>query len=338
MIIRKSSKFVSLILIIGMLFVFPANADSGEVKLIPGGTVFGVKVHCNGALVIGTNSVHGTEIGSPAVDAKIKAGDVITEISSKKVYCANDVIKAIKESGGKELSLTVNRDGSGFSTKLRPIKDSDGSYKAGLQIRDSTAGIGTVTYINAKDGSFAGLGHGICDSETGELIPLLHGSITDVTVSGITKGSSGEPGEINGYLSSGKTGSLFANTECGVYGMYASLPEKAKSDEICIAGKEDVKTGKAELLCTLGDDGVGKYDVEIGDISTDTPTRNFTVTVTDKRLIERTGGIVQGMSGSPLIQNGKLIGAVTHVFVNEPEKGYGIFIENMLDEAPDILK
>ena len=214
---------------------------------------------------------------------------------------------------------------------MTPVR-SDERYKAGLWIRDSTAGIGTVTFIDPATGAFAGLGHGICDSDTGELVKPGRGIVVNVAISGVEKGQAGAPGELRGYFSSGKIGSLTGNTECGVFGVFAELPEGMSGDAKAIPAATSAEThdGDAEIICT-SDSGTGRYKVRISGIDrSGRPVKNFVVTVTDPDLIAKTGGIVQGMSGSPIIQDGKLIGAVTHVLVNSPEKGYGIFIDNML--------
>ena len=231
--------------------------------------------------------------------------------------------------------MTVRRGEDEFITELTPVLCADdGKYKAGLLIRDGTAGIGTVTYVDPETGSFAGLGHGICESGSDKLAPLTRGAVVNVTVSGIAKGQPGVPGELKGYFSSGKIGTLFGNTECGVYGVFAEYPRGMCADTVEAAKTGEICAGDAELWCTTDESGVGKYTVQISDIDhSGRSVKNFVVTVTDPVLLNKTGGIVQGMSGSPIIQNGKLIGALTHVLVNDPTKGYGIFIENMLSAA-----
>jgi stage IV sporulation protein B len=214
---------------------------------------------------------------------------------------------------------------------------SENRYKTGLWVRDSGAGIGTVTFILPETKAFAGLGHGICDGDTGELIPMQRGQVTDVTVSGIERGEAGDPGAIKGYFAPGKTGALLGNTECGVYGVFAELPEEV-SAKLPVGTRQELREGDATILCALDNGKVGQYKVKITSIDrAATGSKCFTLTVTDPALIEKTGGIVQGMSGSPIIQNGKLMGAVTHVLISDPTAGYGIFIENMLREMPGIL-
>ena len=307
-----------------------------ELKLYPGGMPFGVKFITEGVLVVGFCDVDGTpEAKNPSAEAGLKINDIITKINGAELTGASELTRAVEESGGKTLSLTYSRDGKEYSTTLTPIySPSEGKYKTGIYVRDSGAGIGTVTFIFPESYAFAGLGHGICDAGTGKLIPMQRGSVVGVTISGVVKGLAGSPGEVKGYFSSGKTGSLLGNTECGVYGVFASKPEGIHCEPLPVGGRNELKEGKAYIYCTLDGNTPAKYEIEICNIKRDsTSNKCFTVKVTDPALIEKTGGIIQGMSGSPIIQNGKLVGAVTHVLINDPTTGYGIFIENMLAAA-----
>ena len=240
-----------------------------------------------------------------------------------------------EESEGKELKLTYKRDGKEYTTTVTPVLSSDDNkYKTGMWIRDSGAGIGTVTFIEPQTLTFGGLGHGICDIDTGELMPISHGNVTNVTINGITKGVSGSPGELKGYFGKEKLGELYENTERGVFGRFFSPPSDIPEDALPVASSDEVKEGPAYIWCTLANNKVTKYAIEITTINRrDSNTKNFSVKVTDPALKNECGGIVQGMSGSPIIQNGKIVGAVTHVLVGDPTSGYGIFIENMLSAA-----
>lgn len=322
----------------GPAFLVTASAadikdNAGEIKLYPGGMPFGVKFSTEGVLVVGFSDVN-TASGkiNPAYEAGIRTKDVIIKADNKKLEGLDDLIAAIDKSGGKELSLTYLRDGEERETKLTPaLSANDNKYKTGMWIRDSGAGIGTVTFIDPETYEFGGLGHGICDVDTGSLMPISRGSVMSVTINGIVKGESGSPGELKGYFGGEKEGTLISNTECGVFGVFPSLPEGVSGEPIPVARKDEIKTGPAYILCTLKDNKVGKYEIEITAINKrDSDTKNFSIKVTDPTLKAESGGIVQGMSGSPVIQNGKLVGAVTHVLVNDPAGGYGIFIENML--------
>ena len=308
-----------------------------EITLCPGGMPFGVKLYTDGVIVAGITGVQGTaETHSPASDCGLKTGDIIKNVNGNAVNTIDEIASAIEQSGGKSLSLSVDRNGKELSLTLTPVlsKD-DNQYRAGLWLRDSTAGIGTVTFISPQNGFFAGLGHGICDVDTGNIMPLRKGTVVDVTISGITKGIVGSPGELKGTFIPGKIGALTGNTHCGVYGVLSDTDNTSLLEPVKIGLKNELKLGKAEIYCTISDT-VEKYSAEIVKIGNkDAEQKNFVIKITDKRLLDATGGIVQGMSGSPIIQNGKLVGAVTHVLVNDPTKGYGIFIENMLKNMTD---
>ena len=310
-----------------------------ELRLYPGGMPFGLKFITDGVLVVGfcdVDSAGGAT--NPAVKAGLRMNDVILKINGTEILGALELTEAVEGCGGKPLSITYRRGGVESTTTLTPAySKSESKYKTGIYVRDSGAGIGTVTFINPENYSFAGLGHGICDGGTGELIPIQRGSVVNVTISGVIKGLAGSPGEVKGYFSSGKVGTLLGNTECGVYGVFAGKPAAVTGDPIPVGYKDELKAGKAYILSTLDSGSAKKYEIEISNINKDaTGNKCFTIKVTDPALIEKSGGIVQGMSGSPIIQNGKLIGAVTHVMVNDPTVGYGIFIENMLKQMGDL--
>ncbi|MCQ2425834.1 MAG: SpoIVB peptidase [Lachnospiraceae bacterium] len=336
---KKTVRLIVLLLaVIGTLCAaasFPFFAENEEAAgresarlLIPGGMAFGVRIETRGVIVVGITK---TGRRSPAEEADIRVRDVIVAINGKEVNSADEVTDAVSNSGGAPLRFTVSRGGKTAVKILTPEKSAEGGYKAGIWIRDGTAGIGTVTFIDPSDGSFGGLGHGICDVDTGELVPLRTGTVTGVTIAGVKKGVKGIPGELKGYLTADEDGSLFSNTAVGVFGRLNEIPD---AQPIEVADRNEVREGPAGILCTLDGSGIGSYDVTISSVDrSGSETKSFLITVTDSRLIGKTGGIVQGMSGSPVIQNGKLIGAVTHVLVSDPEKGYGIFIDRMLSET-----
>ncbi len=315
-------------------------ATPADVRLLPGGMPFGVKFSTEGVLVVGFCDVD-AEGGSinPAYAAGLRTRDVITSVNGKQIADAAQFGSMVANAGATPLSLTYKRAGQSHSATLIPAKSiSENRYKTGLWVRDSGAGIGTVTFIEPTTGAFGGLGHGICDSESGALVGMTRGVVNDVTISGVQKGVSGKPGELKGYFGTAKTGTLLANTDCGVFGVFSQKPV-TKQSALPIAHHGEVKEGEAHILCTLDDAGPCKYSIRISDIDKSaTGSKCFTVKVTDSALISKTGGIVQGMSGSPIIQNGKLVGAVTHVLINDPTTGYGIFIENMLNAATAPLK
>ena len=302
-------------------------------KLYVGGMTFGVKFSTDGVMVVG----YGSELPknmNPAYVCGIRPADVITSINGKAIHDISSLTAALEASDGKAISVTCRRSGDEFTVNLTPyLSKSDNKYKSGLLVRDSGAGIGTVTYIEPESCLFGGLGHGICDGDTGALIPLERGVVTDVSVNGVVKGVSGTPGELRGSFKQTKLGSLLKNSSCGVFGILSELPE-THGELLPIALSSEVRCGEAYIYCTLDDSGPQRYQIKISEINKDaTGNKCFTVKICDTALLEKTGGIVQGMSGSPIIQNGKLVGAVTHVLINDPTTGYGIFIENMLNQT-----
>lgn len=303
-----------------------------ETKVVPCGVPFGVKIFTDGVVVVGISDVKvNLSTVNPAKDAGLKIGDVIISIDNNTVNSNEEVAKYIQNCNGNPLTLSVRRENMTFSTEICPVKSEDSSYKAGLWVRDSSAGIGTLTYYNQEQQVFAGLGHGICDVDTGELMPLRNGDIVPAIINGVVKGEKGTPGELRGYFSDQNSiGTLLANVNTGVYGVMDKAP--VENEPLVVAMKQQVKPGKAQILTTINGQAPQYYDIEIESVNykEHTPTKNMVIRITDPKLLETTGGIVQGMSGSPIIQNGMLVGAVTHVFVNEPECGYGIFAENML--------
>ena len=305
-----------------------------DIRLCPGGMPFGAKMFTDGLIVVGFTDVDCTEGSSqPARDAGVRIKDIVLKINGIPVGNAENMGRLVAESGGKPIEITLRRDKEEISVTVTPsLSAADNVYKTGMWVRDNTAGIGTVTFIDPSSGSFAGLGHGICDSETGSLLPLSRGVVVDVTISGIQKGLCGTPGELKGYFASGKMGTLLGNTHAGVFGIMTSLPEGVCAENaLPIALKNEMHDGEATILCTLDEGGIGSYRVNVRKLKNSMDNKNMEITVTDPALLEKTGGIVQGMSGSPIIQDGKIIGAVTHVLINDPAKGYGIFIENMLE-------
>lgn len=305
-------------------------------RLIPCGNVFGVKFFTKGVIVIKLSDIETSEGAmSPAKIAGLETGDIIQSVNGEEINTAEQMASIIEKNKGKEIDVRYLREENEYSTVITPVLSlSDRKYKTGIWVRDSTAGIGTMTYYNPSTGEFAGLGHGICDIDTGKLMPLLKGNVVDVEITDIIKGRSGSPGELKGTFDTVKRGDVVKNTEHGVYGLIDSQ-DYITSEPLEIGLGNEVVTGKAEIMCELDGTGVNKYEIEITKIkNNDREGKNFLISVTDEKLIEKTGGIVQGMSGSPIIQNGKIVGAVTHVLVNSPTKGYGIFIENMLAQSP----
>lgn len=320
--------------------IFPIKEVSvtqvSEQMVIPCGTPFGIKLTTEGVMVVElTGFESGDEIISPAREAGIEKGDIIISISGKKVSSNASISRIIEESGGQTLGVELERDGVNRVVFIKPEKsDADGSYKAGMWVRDSSAGIGTVTFYNPATGIFGGLGHPVCDVDTGETLPMAQGYSADVIISGINKSTAGDPGELIGMFVSDKTsGELIMNTDCGIFGKLTKAPAMNKAVEV--AARQEVHTGYAEIYTTIQGSEAKSYMVEIEkiDLSDDGSCKNLIVHVTDERLLKDAGGIVQGMSGSPIIQDGKLVGAVTHVLVKDPTRGYGIFVDSMIEYA-----
>lgn len=298
--------------------------------VVPGGTPFGIKMFTEGVLVVGMSDIaSGGTSSNPAKTAGVRVGDIITAMDGSAVQTNEDVGRIVTASGGNPVRIDLQRNGEPMTCQMQPVKSDDGIYRAGIWVRDSSAGIGTLTYYNPSSDVFAGLGHAICDIDTGDIMPLHSGEIVDVTITGVHRGTSGAPGELRGSFTGNTTGELLINSQVGIFGT-GGQPDTAM-EPVPLALRYEVVEGPATILCTLDDKGPQEYSISIEKVSIaeNNPTKNMVIRVTDPRLLEKTGGIVQGMSGSPILQGGKLVGAVTHVFVNDPTRGYGIFAENM---------
>ena len=308
-----------------LLFLLPLNAWAAE-RLIPVGEVIGLQLS-DGTVTV---AAYDDALGSCARDAGLRIGDEILKIDGMTIDCAEDVRTALNRCDG-QAELTVRRDGKTCTLRLSP-QETDGGPRLGVYLRQGIAGIGTVTWYDPDTGTFGALGHGV-SSAKGELLRMTTGSAYEAQIVSVQKGRRGEPGQLKGsaeVLSA--CGILLRNTPQGVFG---TAKEGWRGEALPVASYGDLHTGPAAILCTVSGETVREYSVEILKIYPENraDNRNLLLKVTDPRLLEATGGIVQGMSGSPIIQDGKLIGAVTHVLVNDPTTGYGIFIENMLDAA-----
>lgn len=300
--------------------------------LVPVGHTIGIKLFADGVVVIGLAQVE-TDRGltAPGVDCGLQVGDVIEEANGTQVE-SSEQFSRLLQCGGT-VDLAVSRGGEDLTLSARPVRDEDGTYRLGAWIRDSMAGIGTVTFYDPETGKFGALGHGITDSDTGLLMPLLDGAVMSSTVKAVKMGSAGTPGQLRGEFDLTRDmGTLSANTERGVFGVL-ERSEITAGQAIPVASFDEVHEGKAAIYANVSGDRVEEYSIEILKVLDSGGAQNLLLQVTDAALIAKTGGIVQGMSGSPIIQDGKLVGAVTHVLVNDPTKGYGILIENMLEAA-----
>ncbi len=299
------------------------------------GEPFGIKLYTNGVIVVGTKdiNVNGKTI-NPSKEAGIEVGDVIISINNQKVYSSDEVEKILNDNNGKDYVISVKRGEEYKTFRLSPVYlENEGCYKAGMWVRDSTAGIGTVTFFNEKAGTVAALGHPITDVDTGEIMPILNGEAVETNVTSIIKSSSNETGSLCCDFLSKTIGSLYKNTNMGIYGNYNEEIDLSSYSEYEVASPQEVEKGFAQIICTVDETGPQVYSAEITKISFNDDVKNMIIKITDDKLIEKTGGIIQGMSGTPIIQNGKLVGAITHVIVNNPLKGYAIFSQTMLEES-----
>ncbi len=303
----------------------PAFAE----ELIVGGQAVGIQISTEGVLVAGLSQVESAEGSfSPAEKAGVKKGDLIIKIDGKNVYDAETVIAAVDSAAEGPLSLSIRRGERYLSLEVEPEINSEGKRMLGLWLRDGLSGIGTLTYFDPDTGSYGALGHSVNDADAHSNVPIREGSITEAQIVGIKPGAAGDPGELNGAADLSRVlGSIEQNSAVGIFGkLYSELDGQLMETGLMTAGP-------ASIISTVNGSERRMYSVEINRVYKESGGTHAMLTVTDPELLSRTGGIVQGMSGSPIIQNGKLVGAVTHVFVNEPDKGYGIAIENMLATA-----
>jgi len=306
-------------------------------KLIPLGKTTGIKLFSQGTMIVGFADLQDCGNTSPAKAAGLQMGDVIIAVDAEEIDSNEDLVEALQTLDDETAVLTVQRDNARMDVTVNAYYDPQmESWRIGAWVRDSIAGIGTITFVDPANGAFGALGHGICDADTGELMPFEKGSIMGSSVVDVKKGKSGAPGELNGAFDmTCDQGTLYANTHQGIFGRITDEAVYADEKAVEIAAGDEIRPGKATVLCNVEGTQREAFDIEIEKVYQDSGEnlRDMLIRITDKELLKLTGGIVQGMSGSPIIQDGKLIGAVTHVLVNDPEKGYAISIENMLDAA-----
>lgn len=324
---KIKKKMAAIALLFAMLLqtgVFAAVPEHVPSQVVAVGRAVGIDVKCSGLLVVGFAE------DSPAKSSGLHRGDLICKVDGQEVTQASELRQLLQNK--TQVTLTAMRSNREQSF-LVPLGETDGMKMIGANVRTEMAGIGTITYYDPVTSVFGALGHGITDGVTQELFPVGDGFICKATIISTDKGKSGTPGMLQGAFDSGQLlGSVTKNTPSGIFGALFQPPE---GETLPVAAREEVSTGTAEVLCNVEGDSVERFAVEIQRIypMDDGTGRNMMLKVTDPKLLELTGGIVQGMSGSPILQNGKIIGAVTHVLVSDPEVGYGIFIENMLEAA-----
>lgn len=309
-----------------------------KTTVVPMGNAIGMKLYTAGVLVVGMSEIEGKK---PYENSGIKEGDRIIQINQNQIDNTDDLMKAVNKSDGNNISIKYVRDEKTITTSIKPLKNSSNEYKIGLWVRDAAAGVGTLTFYEPSSGMFATLGHGIMDIDTAELIKIANGELVTTNILSINKGTKGNPGEIRGTIEAGHTiGSISKNTKFGVFGTInkTAYLNTSNTNEVQVALREEIKTGKAQIICELENGKKEYYDIEIQRIfiSNNKDNKSMLIKVTDKKLSEKTGGIIQGMSGAPIIQNGKFVGAVTHVLVNDPTIGYGVFADIMLKQMKEV--
>lgn len=293
-------------------------------EIVPGGEAVGIKLLATGVLVMGIDRE----------DSELQIGDIILKVNDTRIESNSELGNFAKSSGGNSLNLVVDRKGKLFTTSIRPNYDNlTEEYKLGLWVKDSSAGVGTITFYDRKNNKFAALGHAVTETKENYILPIETGGITDTNIFSVKKGIPKSPGELKGTITSNVIGEIVGNTDKGIYGSILNTDAISNKKSMQILPKSKIKEGKASIYCTLDDNTTKEYQIEVEKVLlTSTGNKNMTIKIVDEELINKTGGIVQGMSGSPIIQDGKLIGAVTHVFLNDPTRGYGVFIENMIED------
>lgn len=322
--------------------------DNKEIMVYLGGQPIGVKLNIKGLLVVGLSDIDSTQgkVASPAANAGVQIGDSIIKINHVEINNAEDVTRLVNKEKNSQIILEIQRKNNKntFEIKVKPAVDAkDKKGKMGLWVRDSTAGVGTLTFYHDKTKKFAALGHPITDADTGTILSVNDGVIVSSNIVSVKKGIRGNPGELRGlFIEESKIkGQIIKNTECGIFGSgNKSLINNKFNKPMNIGLRNEIKEGKAEILTTLNGTEPELFEIEIQKLlpQNSSGSKSMVIKITDPRLLEKTGGIVQGMSGSPIIQNNKIIGAVTHVLINKPDTGYGIYIEWMLKDADIISK
>ena len=314
-----------------------------KTKVVPMGNLIGAKLYTSGVLVVGMSEIQGDDQQKhkPYEGSGIEEGDMIVEMDSKKIANTDELVETVNSSKGKVIQIKYVRNDETITTSIQPIKSEDNEYKLGLWVRDAAAGVGTLTFYEPSTGKFAALGHGIVDVDTGNIINIANGELVTSNLVAIKKGEKGTPGEIKGSIDSGVTiGNISKNTNLGVFGLVSNKNNLnlngAKEYEVAL--RSEIQTGEAEIICELENGKKDQYKIEISKIYTSNnyDNKSMMIKITDERLLQKTGGIIQGMSGSPIIQNGKFVGAITNVLVSDPTTGYAIFGDLMVKQMKSV--
>lgn len=314
-----------------------------KTKVVPMGNLIGAKLYTSGVLVVGMSEIQGDDQQKhkPYEGSGIEEGDMIVEMDSKKIANTDELVETVNSSKGKAIQIKYVRNDEIITTGIQPIKSEDNEYKLGLWVRDAAAGVGTLTFYEPSTGKFAALGHGIVDVDTGDIINIANGELVTSNLVAIKKGEKGTPGEIKGSIDSGVTiGNISKNTNFGVFGLVSNKNNLnlngAKEYEVAL--RSEIQTGEAEIICELENEKKEQYKIEISKIYTSNnyDNKSMMIKITDERLLQKTGGIIQGMSGSPIIQNGKFVGAITNVLVSDPTAGYAIFGDLMVKQMKSV--
>lgn len=353
----KIFKRISLLFVLIFLYVFilaknyipETIAVRGEeikisdIQVIPVGEIVGIKLYTNGVLVVGTSGIDSIDgnIYKPFENTDIKEGDSIIAINGDIVNNTNELIEKINLCDGNKIEITYISENEEKKCEITPIKDKENQYKIGLWVRDSAGGVGTLTFYNEETQSFSALGHAITDIDTGDILKTASGEIDNVNIVSIKKGLKEDPGKVQGAIRNGSViGNIYKNTEYGIYGVIKNLDNINidYSKKMYVATKQEIEIGDAKILSNI-DGELKEYGIQIEKIyfNNNFDNKSMLIKVTDEDLLNKTGGIIQGMSGSPIIQNGKFCGAVTHVFINDPTKGYAVFAEKMIKEISENL-
>lgn len=338
--INSSGKKTVKLSLFDNIFLKNINIDVlPKTTVIPVGTIAGIKLYTSGVLVVGMTEIQGIDNKKykPFENTGIEEGDTIVSINNNKIENTEELIEVVNSCNGNEIEIQYVHDNRTLECSIKPVQTAKQEYKLGLWVRDSAAGIGTVTFYEPSTGYFGALGHGITDIDTEQLIDISTGEFVTTKILNVVKGESGNPGKIQGTVDNQKNiGTIIKNTKFGIYGKIENLNSINidTSKKIELALRNEVQVGKAKILCSLENQKIEEYEIEIEKIYKENnyDNKSMLIKVTDEKLLEKTGGIIQGMSGSPIIQNGKFVGAITHVLVNNPQEGYAVFGDIMLKQ------